>query len=163
MNRFVRWCFGDTDARRAVVLEALQDGPLSSYELREMYGGWIYNICHAMEREGLLSRFLGDVPIAERGNKPRVYYRRNVGLSKPGKPSMKCEECGCEIDPSKPGFGHRGPPKVCGAYTFTVSPDVIEFLKKQPKDATGKDLLRSWMKERFGIEGPSFDGEERKK
>lgn len=163
MNRLLRWCFGDTDKRRALILEDLAAGPVSSLKLRERHGAWIYLVCHAMEHEGLLSRFNGKVSIPERGGRPRVFYARRVGLSKPGVPSMKCEECGYEIDPSKPGYGHRGPPNVCGGYTFTVSPDVIEFLKKQPKDATGKDLLRSWMKERFGIEGPSFDGEEKKK
>lgn len=59
---------------------------------------------------------------------------------------MKCEECGNTIDASLPGYGHRGPPKMCGHYTFTVNPEVIAFLNEQPKDATPEELTTAWLR-----------------
>jgi hypothetical protein len=67
-----------------------------------------------------------------------------------------CELCGNTIDPSLPGYGHKPQPNdppstpVCGHNTFTVNPDVVEFIKEQPKDATPEDLRRAWFK-KLGI------------
>lgn len=75
MNRFLRWCFGDTDARRALVVAAVEAGPVSSFELMRKHGGWVYSVLHQMEREGLLTSFDADVALAYRGGRPRRYYR----------------------------------------------------------------------------------------
>ncbi len=57
-----------------------------------------------------------------------------------------CEECGMAIDPKKPGWGHRGAPRPCGSYTFTVSPDLNAFLSEAPKDMSSRDLATSWIR-----------------
>ena len=68
----------------------------------------------------------------------------------------RCRECGNEIDSSKPGHGHAsGPTWTCGHYTFDVNPEVIEFLKAQPKDATSKQLLDGWINKVLSDEASS--------
>ena len=67
-----------------------------------------------------------------------------------------CEECGCTIDERKPGHGHSMSPP-CGNFVFEFNPKVIAFVKAQPPDATGKQLLDGWLKH-IGVVKPKESG-----
>lgn len=57
--------------------------------------------------------------------------------------NARCSECGCVIDESLPGHGHRlNPP--CDQFTFDVNPEVIDFIKARP-GSTAEQLAREWV------------------